>query len=131
MKYRDTTLMAIAGLAALLCMPSLVLAQPGLGGAASYAVLSGSAITSTGATTIRGDVGVSPGIAIIGLPLGQPTGGTVHAGDVVAARAQADLASVYGFLASMPCSVTVRGVELSGKLLTPGVYCFSGAALIS
>ena len=48
-------------------------------------ILGGSTVTNTGATTtIVGDVGVSPGSAITGLPAGQPTGGSIHAGDATA-----------------------------------------------
>jgi ice-binding like protein len=128
MRVRLAMLTAGAGLAALLCMPLPALAQPGLGAAASYAVLGGSTITNRGATTIRGDVGVSPGLAITGLPFGQPSRGSVHAGDVVAARAQADVATVYRFLEDMHCTTTMCSEELGGRLLSPGVYGFSGGA---
>ena len=127
-KHKHPTIMAGAGLAALLFLPSLGFAQSGLGSAASYAVLAGTTITNTGATTINGDVGVSPGTAITGLPAGQPTGGTIHAGDAVALQAQADLTTMYNFLAGMACTVPMSGVDLGGKTLTPGVYCFSSSA---
>ncbi len=122
------TLKAGVGLAVLLCLPSLGIAQTGLGSAASYTVLAGSAITNTGATNITGDVGVSPGTAITGLPVSQPTGGTIHAGDAVAAQAKADLATAYASLAGMPCTVTMSGVDLGGQTLGPGVYCFASSA---
>ncbi len=125
------TSMASAGLIALLCLPAQALAQAGLGSAASYAVLAGSTITNTGATSIHGDIGLSPGIAITGIPAGQPTGGSIHAGDVAAAQAQADLLTAYDFLAGMPCGTTMSGVDLGGLTLAPGVYCFSAAALMT
>jgi len=109
-EHKHPTIMAGVGLAALLFLLSLGFAQS-LGSAASFAVLAGSTITNTGATTINGDVGVSPGTAITGLPAGQPTGGTVHAGDAVAAQAQADLTTAYDFLAGMACTVPKSGVE--------------------
>lgn len=126
--YKSVTLRTAFGVAVLLCLPVLGFAQTGLGSAASYAVLAGSAITNTGPTTIRGDVGVSPGTSITGLPVGQPTPGTIHAGDVVAAQAKADLAIAYGFLAGMPCGTVMSGVDLGGKTLLPGVYCFATSA---
>ena len=129
--YKNATLKAAVGLAVLLCIPSPGFAQTGLGAAASYAVLAGSAITNTGATRVTGDVGVSPGSAITGFPFAQPTLGTVHAGDRVAAQAQIDLASAYNFLAGMPCSVTMCGDELGGRTLRPGVYRFASSARLA
>jgi type VI secretion system secreted protein VgrG len=127
-RYKHSALVTGAALTALLFLPSFAFAQNGLGTAAGYAVLAGSTITNTGATTISGDVGVSPGTAITGLPLGQPSPGTVHAGDAAAAQAMADLGTMYGFLAGMPCTVTMTGVDLGGKTLVPGVYCFATSA---
>ena len=129
-QYKFPTIMTAAGLAALLILPSIGSAQS-LGSAASFAVLAGSTITNTGATSIVGDVGVSPGTAITGLPSGQPPGGVIHAGDAAAATAQADLTTAYGFLAGMVCTTVSTGVDLGGKTLTPGVYCFASSAPIN
>jgi ice-binding like protein len=126
--YKNATLKAAVALAVLLCIPSLGFAQVGLGMAASYTVLAGSTITNTGATKITGDVGLSPGTAITGLPVGQPSGGAVHAGDAAAAQAKVDLGLAYIFLAGMPCGATMSGVDLGGQALGPGVYCFAAAA---
>ena len=128
LSYKHSTLVAGAGLAALLALPSTTFAQGTLGSAASYAILAGSTITSTGATTINGDVGLSPGTSITGLPVGQPSPGTIHAGDATAAQAKADLGTMYGFLAGMPCTVTMTGVDLGGLTLAPGVHCFATSA---
>jgi type VI secretion system secreted protein VgrG len=127
-RYKNPSSATAAGLIALLFLPSLAFAQGTLGTAASYAVLAGSTITNTGATSIRGDVGVSPGTSITGLPVGQPAPGTVHAGDPAAAQAQADLTTMYNFLVAEPCTVVMSGVDLGGKTLVPGVYCFATSA---
>lgn len=68
-------------------------AEVGLGTANDFAVLAGSAVTSTGPTVInKGDVGVSAGSAITGFPPGTVTApNTFHAADAVAAQAQTDL----------------------------------------
>jgi Ice-binding-like len=129
--HKLPTLAAGAVLAALIILPSLGFAQVGLGSAGSYVVLAGSTITNTGATSLGGDVGISPGTSITGLPAGEPAGGTIHAGDGAAAQAQADLTTAYEFLAGMACNVTMSGVDLGGKTLGPGVYCFSSGAQLT
>ena len=131
LRLKHSTLATGAAVAAILLLPTLGFAQTGLGAAASYAVLAGSTITNTGATTVSGDMGVSPGTSVVGIPLGQPTPGTVHAGDLAAAQAQSDLGIAYGFLASMPCNVTRTGVDLGGTTLTSGVYCFASSAFVT
>jgi hypothetical protein len=126
---RLPTIMAGAALTLLLGAPAMGFAQVPLGSATTFAVLAGTTVTNTSATTtITGDVGVSPGTAITGLPAGQPIGGSIHAGDDVAAQAQADLGIAYGALAAMPCTTPMSGVDLGAQTLTPGVYCFAAAA---
>jgi hypothetical protein len=91
-----------------------------LGTAASYAVLAGSTITNTGATTITGDLGLSPGTSVTGFPPGQ-VNGTTHVADSAAVQAQADLTTAYGNAAARTVSATIP-VELGGTTQTPGVY---------
>ena len=126
--YNFSSLVTGAGLAALLIMPSTTFAATTLGTAASYAVLAGSTITNTGATTISGDVGLSPGTSITGMPGGQPSPGTVHAADPAADQAKLDLGTMYGFLAGMTCTDNLTGTDLGGLILTPGVHCFNTSA---
>lgn len=126
-RQRCPTIIAGGGLAVLFVLPSLGFAQS-LGSAANFAVLAGTTVTNTGATTIIGNVGVSPGTAITGLPAGQPTGGTVYAGGAVAAQAQSDLTVAYNSLAGMACGTNLTGQDLGGQTLTPGVYCFNASA---
>jgi hypothetical protein len=91
-----------------------------LGTAASFAVLAGSTITNTGATTVTGDLGLSPGTAVTGFPPGQVTGAT-HIADAAAMQAKNDLAAAYDDAASRPATATVP-VELGGTTKGPGVY---------
>lgn len=99
-----------------------------LGTAKTFALLASSTITNTGVTTeITGDVGISPGTALVNLPAGQ-VNGTIHLDDAVAAKAAADMAVAYNDLVSRPCGHVLSSVDLGGMTLTPGVYCFSDSA---
>ena len=103
-----------------------------LGAAGTFTVLGGSTVTNTGGnTTITGDVGVSPGLALTGIPVGQPSPGTRHAGDAVAATAQGALTTAYNDLAGRPCGIILTGQDLGGKTLAAGVYCFSSSAAVT
>jgi hypothetical protein len=112
-------------------LPSQAKAGAFLGSAESFAVLGGSTVTNTGPTTISGNLGVWPGLAIIGFPPGIVTGGTIHAGDVVAQQAQSDLTTAYETLAGMPPDQDLTGQDLGGLTLTPGVYRFSSLAQLT
>src|ERR1043166_1415283 len=86
-----TTIMLASGLVG----PTVALAatSPTLGTAASYSILAGSQVTNTGATTIVGDVGISPGIGAPPHYTGFGTvtlGGSIHDADGAAATAQTD-----------------------------------------
>ena len=91
-----------------------------LGTAANFAVLAASTITNTGATTINGDLGLSPGTSVTGFPPGQ-VNGTVYTADAVAVQAQNDLTTAYNDAATQPVTATI-GTELGGTTETPGVY---------
>lgn len=106
-------------------------AQISLGTAQSFGVLGGSTVTNTGATTVNGDVGVSPGTAVTGFPPGVVVGGAIHTNDAVAVQAQSDLTVAYNEIAATPCTVDLTGQNLGGLTLTPGVYCFSSSAQLT
>lgn len=103
-----------------------------LGTASTFVILGGSTVTNTGATTvIVGDVGVSPGTAITGIPTGQPTGGTIHANDATAATAQTDLTVAYNDLAGRAANTTMTGLNMGGRTFRPGVYVWSTSAQLT
>jgi type VI secretion system secreted protein VgrG len=105
------------------------LVAPSLGRAGSFAVLGGSTVTNTGATSITGDLGVSsPGLSVTGFPPGTQARGIQHVGDPAANQAQVDAQRAYGTLAGMPCTTALTGQDLGGKALAPGVYCFTSSA---
>ena len=108
----------------------LVATAPPLGTAASFTVLGGSTVTNVGPTIVTGDLGVSPGTAIIGFPPGAVSG-TIHANDAVAVQAQADATVAYNNLAGQACNTNLTGQDLGGLTLTPGVYCFDTSAQLT
>jgi uncharacterized repeat protein (TIGR01451 family) len=119
---------------AILCLGALkaqaVATNVNLGTAAPFAVLAGSTVTNTGATIIRGNVGVSPGSAIVGFPPAIVTLGTIEGATAVAAQAKTDLTTAYNAAALQACDFTNMSPtgELGGLTLTPGVHCFSFAS---
>lgn len=124
-------LLARAILAAVICGPTLAAAQELLGTAQSFAVLGGSAVTNTLATTVVGNLGVSPGSAVSGFPPGLVSGGVIHAADAVALQAQNDVTTAYNFLALQAVSSDLTGTDLGGLTLVPGVYRFSSSAQLT
>ena len=106
---------------------------PNLRGARRFAVLGGQTVTNIGAgTTIGGDLGVSPGSTVTGLPPGQPIGAIFLGADAVVVQAQNDLTTLYDDLEGRACPAAnvLTGQDLAGKTLLPGVYCFSSSAAI-
>ncbi len=138
-KLRNSTWMVIAS-GLIICtmllgtayLPSAAQAQSSLLGTAQrFAVLGGSTVTNTGATTVNRDLGVSPGTAVTGFPPGIVTGGSIHAADAVARQAQSDVTNAYNVLAGEACNFQLTGQDLGGKTLIPGVYCFSSSAQLT
>ncbi|MFA4930178.1 MAG: ice-binding family protein, partial [Patulibacter sp.] len=118
---RSAVLLAgVTALAAFAGPAGAAQAPVGLGVASSFAVLSGSAVTNVGPSTIGGDLGVSPGTAVSGFPPGLFSG-VLHAADAVATQAQADVTQAYGDAASRTPPLVLAG-DLGGRILTPGVY---------
>lgn len=95
-----------------------------LGAACSFGILAGSTVTNTSTvpapTNVSGDVGVSPGSAIVGFPPGMLTG-MLHSADSVAASAQIDLTTAYNAAAGAPGGA-VLPADIGGETLAPGVY---------
>lgn len=125
-----TGVMLLAGALSALT-PANAATAPTLGTADSFAVLAGSTVTNTGPSIVSGDLGVSPGSAVVGFPPGIVTNGTIHAGDAVAANAQADALIAYNTLAGQACDQNLSGQDLGGLTLTAGVYCFDSSAQLT
>lgn len=110
-------------------IPALAATAPTLGAAQSYAVFGATTVTSTGASAITGDVGVSPGTSVTGFPPGTLSG-TIHINDGSAIAAKGLIATAYGGL-SQVCNTNLTGQDLGGMTLTPGVYCFDSSAQLT
>ncbi len=122
----------LAMMASIMFVATTASAQISLGTAESYSVLGGSTVTNTGATTITGNLGVSPGTAVTGFPPGVVAPpGVIHSADASAAQAQADLTTAYNAVAGTPTLVDLSGTDLGGLTLTPGVYGFTSSAQLT
>ncbi|HLL68598.1 MAG TPA: ice-binding family protein [Micromonosporaceae bacterium] len=91
-----------------------------LGDAASFAILAGSTVTNTDtATTVNGDLGISPGSALTGFPPGT-LNGERHLADDLAGSAQVDAEAAYD--AALGQGPAAEISTLGGQTLFPGVY---------
>ena len=126
-------LVLVAGPSAGVSARPLAQTAPLLGDAGSYSVLAGTTVTNSGLTTMPGDLGVSPGLAIVGFT-GPPDGtvgppGTIRSvGDAALAQLAADAARLT-LEGQGPGTLSVN--ELAGQTLNPGVYTVPGVSLLS
>jgi len=102
-----------------------------LGAAESFAVLGGSGVTNTGPTQVVGNLGVSPGTGITGVPAGAVTGGSIRVNDALAIQAHADAATAFVTLAGLTATTDLTGQDLGSRTLPPGVYHFSSSAALT
>jgi type VI secretion system secreted protein VgrG len=101
-----------------------------LASASSFAVLAYSTVTNTGPSVINGDIGVSPGTAVVGFPPGTQPAGATYAGDPVALQARTDATTAYTNATSQS-GPTAVGVELGGTTLVPDLYASGGVLQVT
>jgi RNA polymerase sigma factor (sigma-70 family) len=94
--------------------------------AIGFSVLAGAGVTNTGASSIAGDIGSFPTVAITGLT-SVTLGGTNHAADAVTQQAKVDLVTAYDTAAGAGSTSTIAA-DLGGRTLAPGVYT-SGSSI--
>jgi len=99
--------------------------------ARSFAVLGATSVTSTGTTTVFGNLGVSPGLNITGFAVDTVTGGTIHVDDSLARQARSEATVAFMALANLSPTLDLSGWNLGGLTLTAGVYYFSTAAQLT
>ena len=102
-----------------------------LAGIDNLALLAGSGVTNTGATSITGDIGLSPGTSIGGFPPGILVGNQ-HINDALASQAKLDLTVAYNNAAGRTSDdkVILSG-NIGGLTLTPGLYTSTSSLSIS
>lgn len=118
--------------ATILQQKGMAQAPVNLGTTSSFAVLAGSGITNTGATTINGDVGTFPTTTITGF--GTVTlNGVNHAGDAVTQQAKTDLVTAYNDAAGRAPTAPIfgGGTDLGGLTLANGVYNGSSSIFLT
>jgi ice-binding like protein/Big-like domain-containing protein len=98
---------------------------PPLRSASGYSVLGGTGVTSTLATTVSGDLGLSTSGLIAGFPPGI-VAGRIEDKDPAAARAQVDLGLAYADAAARVPADFFSG-DQAGATFHPGVYRTLGA----
>jgi len=101
-----------------------------LGAAAPFGVLAGLSVANTGASSVSGDVGSTPGVSITGFnPPGTLTG-EMYPGGTVAEQAQSALTAAYNDAVGRTADQTLT-LDLAGMTLTPGVYRFAATAQLT
>ena len=102
-----------------------------LASAGNLAVLAGTSVSNTGATTVTGDLGLSPGSSVGGFPPGI-LNGTQHVNDAIANQAKIDLTAAYNDAAGRSSTdmVTLSG-NIGGLTLTPGLYKSTSSLAVS
>jgi len=103
---------------------------PVLGAAGSFAVLASSTVTSTGLTALTGDMGVSPGTALVGFPPGTLTG-TKESATVASASGMTDLTLAYNDVAGRNVAPVTLAGNIGGLTLPPGLYKSTSSLAIS
>jgi hypothetical protein len=96
--------------------------------ASAFAVLGATTVTNTGATTLGGNLGVSPGLAITGSGTISLSGSIYTGTPGVAATAQSSALNTYNDLTTLFSVANPDGMNLGGETLTPGAYNFNSSA---
>ncbi len=117
-----------AVLLAALLIPATALSQSpaplDLGCTETFAVLAGSTVTSTGATVIDGNIGLSPGSGVVGFPPATVVNGSIHINDALANNGKGCLTIAYNDAAG-------RTPVPTGPFLNPGAGNIGGLSLVA
>ena len=100
-----------------------------MGSCIDFAVVAGATVTNDGYSVVNGDLGLSPGSAVVGFPPGEVVG-TTHITDTAAASCMGDLETAITDANGRAADATMNG-ELGGMTLAPGVYKSDGGFAIT
>ena len=105
-----------------------------LGSASTFGLMATSAITSTGASIVNGDVSLAPGSSMTGFPPGI-VNGSIHVDDTIAAQARIDLLTAYNFAKNLAPGTTISAGADLGALypagIAPGTYTSGSTMLVA
>jgi hypothetical protein len=98
-----------------------------------FVVLGGSTVTNVGPSVLNGDLGVSPGTALVGFGLPAVVNGATHNNNALASQAQADLTTAYDVAAGQPVAPAddLSGTDLGNRTLTSGAYRYTSDAQLT
>ena len=134
-RRRRLTGLALAAAVACALAPATAgaMAPVNLATALPFVVLAGSTATNTGPSVLNGDLGVSPGSALVGFGLPAVVNGATHTTDAVAAQAQLDVTTAYNVAAGEPVSPAndLTGTDLGNRVLKAGAYRFTSSAQLT
>ena len=101
---------------------------PNLRSASNFTIIAASAVSNSGFTTINGNLGISPSVALTGFNPAGVINGIAELGTGVALQAQMDVTTAYNDCKGAPLTAQMTGIDLAGKTLGPGVYKFDSTA---
>jgi hypothetical protein len=128
------------GLVAAFMLPGTAFSQSpaplDLGCSGTFAVLAGSTVTSTGATIVDGNIGLSPGSGIVGFPPATVVNGAIHINDALAISGKSCLTIAYNDAAGrtpVPTGTFLNpgSGNIGGLTLVAGLYKFTSSAAIT
>jgi hypothetical protein len=112
-------------------LPQMMCAQaPTLGSLTGFALFTKvGALSNIGTSNITGDVGTNSG-SMTGFTAGMINGNT-YIVDAATAQAATDVTAAYNFLSGVTCGTAISIGLGGGQILTPSVYCISGASTLT
>ena len=114
-------------------VPAAVTAAVNFGAASSFGILGATTVTNVPgtATTITGDVGVSPGTSITGFVTPASISGVFHNGDFVSAAAQGAALNVFNQCMALTPTTILGIADIGGHVYTSGIYSASSSLAIT